>query len=242
MNPALSSPEPCPYLKDEIYRQEYFAGTDLDGPEFQQLLDQRWRRFGTVFFRPVCPDCRKCRPLRVIACSFTPTKSQKRVLKKNRNTRVEFASLKFKEEFFSIYEKHSLSKFDQVGNREEFIRNFYNPGVSSFQSEYYIDGVPAGFGILDLSSNGLSSVYFCYDPEFSEYSLGSFSILKEIELTASVGLKYYYLGYYIEESPRMVYKGRFHPHEILENGVWSHSGESEKSIGISQEENIKQEQ
>ncbi|QEN09240.1 arginyltransferase [Oceanispirochaeta crateris] len=240
--PRLSQHEPCPYLADEMFQQEYFVGTELDRSEFQSYLDQRWRRFGIVFFRPVCPSCRKCRPIRVLARSFLPTKSQKRVLNKNRDTKVIFSPLNFKEEFFRIYEKHSLQKFGQESSREEFIRNFYNPGVPSFQSEYYIDGVPAGFGILDVSSNGLSSVYFCYDPDFSEYSLGSFSVIEEIKQTVSLDLEYYYLGYYIEEAPRMAYKGRFHPHEILVDGVWTPSEMLKKSVGTTQEVNIEQEQ
>jgi len=216
----ISSEEPCPYLKEETFRQEYFAGTDLDSRQFQSLLNRRWRRFGTIFFRPVCPGCMKCIPIRVIAGSFIPSKSQRRILRKNRDTVVVFNRLEFREEFYRIYEKHSLEKFGQKSSREEFIRNFYNPGVPSYQSEYYIDGSPAGLGILDLSRDGLSSVYFCYDPLYSEYGLGTFSVLREIEETMNRGLQYYYLGYYIQDSPKMSYKGRFHPYELLREGVW----------------------
>jgi len=218
--PIISEADQCPYLKEERFRQEYFAGIDLDSRQFQSLLDQRWRRFGTVFFRPVCPGCRKCLPIRVVADSFSPSKSQRRILRKNRDTEVVFRSLEFREEFYYIYEKHSLEKFGQKTSREEFRRNFYNPGVPSFQSEYYINGKPAGFGILDQSWNGLSSVYFCYDPRYSEYGLGTFSVLREIQATLETGLQYYYLGYYIQDSPKMSYKGRFRPHEFLKKGSW----------------------
>jgi arginyl-tRNA--protein-N-Asp/Glu arginylyltransferase len=240
-SPLLSLPDTCPYLKDEVYRQEYFAGTELDSWQFQYLLDHRWRRFGTVFFRPVCPSCRKCRSIRVFAPFFTPTKSQKRVLKRNKETRVVFGPLKFREELYSIYEKHSRQKFAQESSQDEFLRNFFNPGVPSFQSEYFIDGVLAGFGILDIAGQGLSSVYFCYDPKYSDYSLGSFSVMEEIRETAARGLEYYYLGYYIEETPRMAYKGRFHPYELLVEGAWIPSLLSEESVGTTQKIDIEQE-
>ena len=45
---------------------------------------------------------------------------------------------------------------------------------------------------------------------------------KEIEFAKSLGLKYYYLGYYIENNKSMSYKNRFFPNEkyIWESGFW----------------------
>jgi len=77
-------------------------------------------------------------------------------------------------------------------------------------------------GFLDLAEVGLSSIYFAYDPEYSQLGLGSYSILREIELCQKLELEYYYLGYFIEECPRMSYKGRFGPHELMDwdSGEW----------------------
>lgn len=216
----LSEEDQCPYLKDKKWRQEYFVATELDEENFQALLDRRYRRFGAVFFRPCCPDCLKCRPIRIDAYNFSASRSQKRVLRKNNETRVEFRILEPRRELYNIYVKHSRERFEQESSEDEFIRNFYTPVVPSFQSEYYIDGKLAGFGILDMSSTGMSSVYYCFDPEYSEYSLGTFSILEEIKECVRRGLQYYYLGYFIPESPKMLYKGRFHPHELLHDGIW----------------------
>ena len=227
--PVLSEEDQCPYLKNENWRQEYFVATDLDIEQFQTLLDRRYRRFGAVFFRPCCPDCLKCKPIRVDAHKFSASRSQKRVIRKNSDTRVEFRPLEPRRELYDIYVKHSRERFEQESSEEEFIRNFYTPVVPSFQSEYFIDGKLAGFGILDQSATGLSSVYYCFDPDFSEYSLGTFSVLEEIRESTRLGLQYYYLGYYIEESPKMVYKGRFHPHELLDQGSWK--SVLEESVG-----------
>ena len=40
------------------------------------------------------------------------------------------------------------------------------------------------------------------------------------EQTKKLQLPYLYLGYYIEESPKMSYKAQFEPLEILVNDVW----------------------
>jgi leucyl-tRNA---protein transferase len=219
--PALSGSSDCPYLENRTYRQEYFFGTDANPEQFQVLLDNRFRRFGVVFFRPVCPECQRCIPIRVDVGRFVPTASQKRVLRKNRETTVLFSELKYRPEMYAVYEKHSRIKFGQDTTEDEFYRNFFQPGVPSFQSEFYAGDVLIGFGILDSASSGLSTVYFSYDPDYSALSPGTFSILSEIEETRRRGLKYYYSGYYIEECSRMTYKGKFHPYELLINGVWT---------------------
>jgi arginine-tRNA-protein transferase len=54
-----------------------------------------------------------------------------------------------------------------------------------------------------------------FDPGFSDRSLGTFSVLWEVEFCRSEGLPYYYLGYYVAGSGKMAYKSRFRPNEIL---------------------------
>jgi arginine-tRNA-protein transferase len=72
-----------------------------------------------------------------------------------------------------------------------------------------------GVGIFDLIEDYWSSVYFFYDPDYSKFSLGTFSILLEIELAKRYNANYYYIGYYIEKCNKMNYKKFFRPNEIL---------------------------
>ncbi|MFN3604868.1 MAG: hypothetical protein ACK4UJ_09180 [Leptonema sp. (in: bacteria)] len=78
----------------------------------------------------------------------------------------------------------------------------------------FIKNKLVGVGILDLVEDAYSSVYFFYDPDFYDYSLGTFSILLEIEIAKLYNLKYYYLGYYIKDCSKMNYKINFKPCEI----------------------------
>ena len=188
----------CPYLPDRKKQIRYFLASELDESEISFLLAKGWRKFGVYFFQPSCPDCQECIPVRVISDEFKPSKSQRRNLKKNRNIDVVFGPLKFSARAFEIYKDHSSQRFSQECNLEEFISGFFSPSTPSLQSEYYLNGELIGLGFLDKGEDCLSSVYFIYDTKFSHLGLGTFSILKEIEYTRSLGLEYYCLGYYVQ--------------------------------------------
>jgi len=204
---------PCPYLPDRKKQIKYFLASELDESDVSFLLAKGWRKFGVSFFQPSCPDCQECVPIRVISDEFKPSKSQKRNLKKNRDIDVVFGPLKFSERAFEIYKDHSNQRFSQECNLEEFIVSFFSPSTPGLQSEFYLNGELIGMGFLDKGEDCLSSVYFIYDTRFSHLGLGTFSILKEIEHTRSLGLKYYCLGYYVSECQRMEYKNNFKPRE-----------------------------
>jgi arginine-tRNA-protein transferase len=74
--------------------------------------------------------------------------------------------------------------------------------------------------IVDAGRTSLSAVYCCYDPEFTRVSLGTYSVLREIDLCRQTQRQYLYLGFYIAQAPHMAYKARFHPHERLVGGEW----------------------
>jgi arginine-tRNA-protein transferase len=75
--------------------------------------------------------------------------------------------------------------------------------------------------LVDRAEDALSAVYCYYDPTYGSLSLGTYSILKQIELCRSWGLRYLYLGLYIAGSEHMRYKARFLPHERLLDGRWT---------------------
>lgn len=190
--------------------------TGACGDEFNDLLKKGWRRFGYYFFKPSCRICYECLPIRVRVCEFKLTKSQKRVIKKNIETKVLFKELSYSEEIFEIYKEHSWDKFNQKADKEDFKLSFFYQAVPSLQSEYYINDKLAAVGFIDISSKALSSVYFIYRTVYSHYSLGTFGAIKEIEFARLLSLKYYYLGYYIKDNHRMSYKNRFKPYELYD--------------------------
>ncbi len=213
----------CPYLPGREFIQEYFLAFGVDEEEFSSLLENGWRKFGFYFFRPSCEGCMECIPIRVLTGKITFTKSMKRVLRKNRNTAVSveeigFSGEDFSEERYEVFRKHSRIRFNTVVNRESFRDDFCISAVPSVFMEYRISGKLIGIGVVDISDDALSSVYFAFDPDYSSLSPGIFSTLIEIETAKQLGKRYYYPGYYIEGNSSMSYKGRFKPYESLD---WS---------------------
>lgn len=216
--PIDSDPVPCPYIEGEKFTQRYAVLKDLTGADFDFMLEQGWRHFGYYFFMPNCNLCSKCTPIRTLVGKFIPTKSQRKLFKKNSDIKVELSPLHYRDDLFEIYKKHSKVKFNQESSKKEFKESFFGDSLSgnSRVSNYYLEGRLIAFGVIDIGESGISSVYFCYDPDFSKYSLGTYSALKEIELARELGKDYYYMGYYIQGNRSMEYKSKFGPLEKLD--------------------------
>ncbi|KAH9810198.1 arginine-tRNA-protein transferase [Melampsora americana] len=98
--------------------------------------------------------------------------------------------------------------------------------LGAYHASYYLDENLIGLSIFDLLPEGISSVYFLWDPKLSSLSLGKLSVLKEIswiqedwirledDLDLST-FEYYFLGYYIHSCTKMKYKSDYQPSELL---------------------------
>ncbi|XP_075113634.1 arginyl-tRNA--protein transferase 1 isoform X4 [Leptodactylus fuscus] len=93
-------------------------------------------------------------------------------------------------------------------------------GYGSFHQQYWLDGKIIAVGVIDILPYCVSSVYLYYDPDYSYLSLGVYSALREIAFTRELqkkasDLSYYYMGFYIHSCPKMSYKGKYKPSQLL---------------------------
>ena len=226
-HPELSPPSACPYLPDQTLVYSFFFAGSLSSLELSWFLSRGWRKFGHYFFRPSCPDCQACTPLRVPVERFRPSRSQERVLRRSAHIRTNFGPLRYEQQLFDLYHTHSQARFGQESTFDEFIANLHSPPCPALLARYEENGRLLGAGYLDLCSDGLSSVYFVFDPASARLSPGVFSVLREIEEAKSMGLSHYYLGYVVPGCERMAYKAGFHPHQLFhwDDELWHEPGE-----------------
>ncbi len=212
----------CPYLPDRRWVTRSFQIGKLRESVYEELLGQGWRRSGYAFYQNQCPGCNQCIPIRIPVDRFEPSKSQRRAMRRNGDVRVTRGSLDSSEEVQDVYRRYHVDRHgpDEGLTGQSFALFLGSSPLRSELIRYQIEDRVVGLGWVDLLPQGLSSVYFAFDPEEGRRSLGTFSILTEIEMAASLGKQWYYLGFYVPGSPKMEYKAKFRPHQLLLDGVW----------------------
>jgi arginine-tRNA-protein transferase len=216
-------PHDCPYLPGREAVEEAFAAEEFPPELYHDFMDHGFRRSGNIFYRPVCPDCAECRPLRVRSSEFRPSKSLRRVLRQNEDATVSTGIPSLTDEKLGIYADYLSAQHGPAKemSEDDLTRFLYRSPLLTLEFEYRVRGRLMAVGIVDACSRSLSSVYTYFDPEFSRRSPGTFSALKEILFCRDQGVPYYYLGFFVEGCPSMNYKKRFRPCEILtREGRW----------------------
>jgi arginine-tRNA-protein transferase len=72
-----------------------------------------------------------------------------------------------------------------------------------------------GVDLIDILEDGISSIYFYYDPDYTQYSLGKLSLYYQIMLAKQNQKKWIYLGYYVKDCPSLSYKSHYKPYITL---------------------------
>jgi arginyl-tRNA--protein-N-Asp/Glu arginylyltransferase len=237
----VSSPTPCPYLPGRLERKIY---TDLSGPEATALNDALghvgFRRSQNVAYRPACDGCSACVSVRVRAQQFAPGKTMRRILHQNSDLQVVRRLPIPTEEQYDLLQRYLKSRHAEGGMADmrlsEYVEMVVSSPVNTLVVEYRQpprrpgdpecdreddhEGKLVAVALTDIMADGLSMVYSFFDPELPRRSLGTFVVLHHIQITASMGLPYVYLGYWVEGSRKMDYKNKYKPLEYLGAGGW----------------------
>jgi arginyl-tRNA--protein-N-Asp/Glu arginylyltransferase len=221
-----SGPMPCPYLPGRVERKLF---TRLSGPyasEVNSTLSRAgFRRSHDIVYRPVCPTCSACVPVRIPVPAFQTTRSQRRVLRINHDlslTEVPAVATGEQYRLFAAYQSSRHGDSDMARMAMADFAAMIDEGradTSLFEAREST-GRLLGCMLVDRLSDGFSAVYSFYDTKQERRSVGSYMILSLIERAQEEGLPYVYLGYWIAQSRKMAYKARFRPLEALGRDGW----------------------
>src|SRR3954449_804003 len=232
----LTAPSPCPYLPG---REERKVFTHLVGEKAGELNDLLthggFRRSQSIAYRPACEGCRSCLSVRVIADEFRPSRGLRRVAAQNADIIGEMRASMPTSEQYSVFRGYLDSRHRDGGMADMTVLDYAmmveDSHVETRMVEYRgrgpdsaINGRGAGellaVALTDVLCDGLSMVYSFFESDQAHRSLGTFMILDHIARARQLGLPYVYLGYWVQGSRKMDYKGRFLPQQRLSPRGW----------------------
>lgn len=224
---VYDSPHPCPYIDGRQARLPMrLPSRALTPPELDARLAEGDRRHGPFLYRPRCPSCAACEAIRIPVRDFAFRKSHRRVLNRgDRTLRVEIGDPVADERRLALYDAHKRGRDLVSGSGEPLDLKGYegflvDRCVQSFELRYHLGDELIGVAVTDRGERALSAVYCFWDPAYAKLSLGTYSILKHVELGREWGVEHVYLGLYVGDNDHMRYKARFRPHERLVGGRW----------------------
>ena len=227
-----TAPLPCPYLAGRTERK---VVTELSGTDAETLHDRLsragFRRSHNIAYSPVCPGCQACIPIRIVAGSFEPDRTQRRIARANLDiSAIEMPPRATAEQFalFNRYQKARHADGDMAAMGFYDYRAMIEDTPITTTVVEFRDPTDKLMGacLTDRLSDGLSAVYSFYESGEDKRSIGTFIVLWLVQRARELGLPYVYLGYWVPESRKMAYKARFRPSEVLMGGAWRVLGES----------------
>ncbi len=205
-----------------VNNEEHFLCLRASPAKMDRLWAEGWRHFGTVFvrYRAAVHGSRRFTvlPLRVDLERFTLSRSQRRVLAKNRDIEIVLRPTSIDREKEILFDRHRV-RFDE--NMPTSLFNFLSPNPAvipcpNFELCLYCRKQLLGVTFLDLGVTATSAVYAIFDPSEARRSLGILMMLHSIRLSVEQGCRYYYPGYAYWEPFAYDYKKRFSGLEYLD--------------------------
>ena len=209
------------------YINEVFDSPHVSPEQLDLLLAEGWRHFGTQFFRYSLGiyefDIRLVIPLRLPLEKYSPSKSQRRVLRQNSDLIVMVQPAEITPESVELFERHKRRfKWGVPDSVYDFLS--LDPATvpcEGMEVSVRLEDRLIALSYFDVGARSTSAVYGMFDPELADRSLGIFTMLKEIEFGQVNGKEFYYQGYAYEGESFYDYKKRFRGTEVFDwKGSW----------------------
>lgn len=168
---------------------------------------------------------------------FSLRKSQRKIVKKVEDRFRVTISHAFPNEQKELLYQQQKHKFQ--GFIHPTLSDYLNSSLPSsvFDTRevcVYDDEKLIAVSFFDLGEKSMASLLCLYDPCYSPFSLGVYTMLKEVEFGIRKGMKWYYPGYVLDSDSGFNYKLRLGDYEYYNsNKRWANfeNFDSEESVG-----------
>lgn len=225
----LSGPLPCPYLPGQVERKLFTRLTDAAPQDYvinSDLTRAGFRRSHDMLYRPACPQCQACIPVRIAVAQFVASAAQRRVIRYNADLRVTLEDKPQQADglfpLFHAYqqERHPDGDMARMSAADFAVMMEQCRTHTKFLTLRDRQAAALGVMIVDELQDGYSAVYSFFAPHETRRSLGRYMILSLIHMAAHDHLPYVYLGYWIAASRKMAYKADYQPLQMLGPHGW----------------------
>lgn len=217
---------PCPYLSGLVERNLFTELTGIKTQEQHELLTRAgFRRSHNIVYRPACNGCNNCVPVRIATKLFITDRSERRVVKKNKDLIINALKPIATLEHYELFKNYQQDRHSD-GEMAAMTFSDYRSMIEDTYVETHLiefrnrQGVLLAGCLVDQISDAYSAVYSYYSPAESNRSLGNFIILWLVQRTQILGMSYVYLGYWIKDCAKMSYKLRYDQIEYLGPSGW----------------------
>ncbi|MGH8596250.1 MAG: arginyltransferase [Gammaproteobacteria bacterium] len=191
---------------------------------YSMLSEHGFRRSGDHVYRPQCPECNACVPVRVPVNEFKLRRSQARTLRVNADVVLIPRQPAFRHDHYTLYQRYITTRHAggsmENPDPESYIEFLTAAWSDTTFYEFRADNRLLAVAVVDHLDDGLSAVYTFYDPSEAHRSLGRLAILKQIEIARALQVRWLYLGYWISACQKMSYKAEYQPLEYFRSGEW----------------------
>ena len=221
----LSEQHECSYFNDRTAQSAFIhPAVDLTPAIYSQLLSKGFRRSVSQVYSPHCFTCQDCIAVRVPVNDFIPSRNQKRILKKNQDTKVHIRAANFEARHYRLYllyqqTRHAGSSMADT-SPEDYMNFLATDWCDTWFVEFEYQGKLAAIAIMDKLPDSISAVYTFFDPDLSHLSLGNYAVLWQILHSQHLNLKWVYLGFWISDCRKMSYKNKYRPIQAFVNEQW----------------------
>jgi leucyl-tRNA---protein transferase len=200
---------------------EYFYRDILSLEDWELFLSAGWDRIGDYFFHrrydfspiPLFPEGLYFRsqllPLRYnLNLNFEFSKSQRIILKKNEDLKRVYQPTQITEEKLDLFSRWYAFRFKKEASIFTWVNNNEKP-FPTYEVSFYKGEKLVACSFFDVTKRSQYSITAFFDPLESHRSLGTLTLLAEIEFGILNNRKFHYPGHAYTTPSVYDYKKRF---------------------------------